>query len=130
MKNVNKVILLGRVGQDPEIRESGDLKIASFSMATSKSYKDKTTEEWVETTEWHNLTGFRNVANQVEKHVKKGSKVYIEGELKTEAYEKDGAKKYSTKIIINEISILDQVAKGDYVAPDGSSKSEDEDLPF
>lgn len=108
MSGVNKVIVLGNVGNDPEIRymPNGNA-VASFSIATSEQWKDKNTGEKKEATEWHNITIFGKLAEIVEKYVKKGSKLYIEGKLKTDKYEKDGVTKYSTKIIANELQMLD-----------------------
>lgn len=108
MSGVNKVIVLGNVGNDPEIRymPNGNA-VASFSIATSEQWKDKATGEKQIHTEWHNITIFGKLAEIVEKYVKKGSKLYIEGKLKTDKYEKDGVTKYSTKIIANEMQMLD-----------------------
>ncbi len=102
MKSVNKVTLIGAVGRDPEIRyTAAGMAIASFSLATSKKNKEKE-----EVTQWHNLVAFQKTAELVEQYVKKGSKLYIEGEIQYQEYEKDGIKKIATKIVINDMSFL------------------------
>lgn len=107
MSGVNKVILLGNIGRDPEVRymPNGDA-VTNFSVATSESWKDKSTGEKREATEWHNCVAFRRLGEIAGTYLKKGSKVYVEGKLKTETYEKDGSKRYSTKIIVDEIQML------------------------
>ena len=112
--SVNKVILVGNVGKDPEIRATNDgAKIASFSLATSESCKDKSTGEYKDKTEWHRVVVFNeNIANIVEKYIKKGNKVYVEGALQSRKYTgSDGVEKNITEIVITrfkgEISILD-----------------------
>ena len=101
--SVNKVILLGNIGRDPEIRsmQSGS-KMATFSLATSKRWKDKATQEQREKTSWHNIVVFgEGLVGIVEKYVKKGSKIYIEGELQTRKWQdQDGNDKYTTEVII------------------------------
>lgn len=111
--SVNKAIILGFVGNEPEIKQtkSGD-NVANFSVATSTSWKDKSSGEKKEATEWHRVTAFGNLANVVANYVKKGSKVYVEGSIKTEKYtDKDGVEKYATKIIVqgfnSTIQLLD-----------------------
>lgn len=112
--SVNKVILVGNVGKDPEIRATNDgAKIASFSLATSESWKDKNTGEYKDKTEWHRVVVFNeNISNIVEKYVKKGNKVYVEGALQSKKYTgSDGVEKNITEIVITrfkgEVSILD-----------------------
>ncbi|PPR48720.1 MAG: Single-stranded DNA-binding protein [Alphaproteobacteria bacterium MarineAlpha5_Bin5] len=101
--SVNKVILLGNLGRDPEIRsmQSGS-KMASFSIATSKRWKDKNTQEQKEKTSWHNIVVFGDgLVDIVEKYVKKGSKIYVEGELQTRKWQdKEGNDRYTTEIIL------------------------------
>ena len=101
--SVNKVILLGNLGRDPEIRsmQSGS-KMASFSMATSKRWKDKSTLEQREKTSWHNIVVFgEGLVGIVEKYVKKGSKIYCEGELQTRKWQdQDGNDRYTTEVVI------------------------------
>ncbi len=112
--SVNKVILVGNVGKDPEIRATNEgAKIASFSLATSESWKDKNTGEYKDKTEWHRVVVFNeNISNIVEKYVKKGNKVYVEGALQSRKYTgSDGVEKNITEIVITrfkgEVSILD-----------------------
>lgn len=105
MAGLNKVILIGRIGKDPETYsfEDGTKKI-SFSLATTESYKDRNTGSWVDQTEWHNIVGYRFLA---EKNFAKGDLVYIEGKIKTRKYtDKDGNEKYITEILSEKINIL------------------------
>lgn len=106
MNGFNKVILAGNVGKDPEIKtlQSG-VKLASFSLATSKKWKDDGGEQH-EKTEWHNCTAWRKLADIVEKYVKKGDALLIEGEIVYETSEKDGKKSYFTKINVGELRML------------------------
>jgi single-strand DNA-binding protein len=100
--SVNKVILVGNLGRDPEVRHSqAGAKIVNFSLATSESWKDKNTGERREKTEWHRVVIFsEGLARIAESYLRKGSKVYIEGSLQTREYEKDGIKRYSTEIVL------------------------------
>jgi single-strand DNA-binding protein len=101
--SINKVIIIGSVGQDPEIRTTQDgREIASFSVATSESWKDKNSGEKKEKTEWHRIVVFSSgISGIVKNYVKKGSKLYIEGQLQTRKWtDKDGVEKYSTEIIL------------------------------
>jgi single-strand DNA-binding protein len=107
-KTVNKVILLGNVGKDPEIRSTtGGTLVASLSLATSERYKDKG-GEWQERTEWHNLVGYARGAEILRDYVKKGSKLYVEGRITTRSWDDKeiGKKAYRTEIVVNEISLL------------------------
>ena len=101
--SVNKVILLGNLGRDPEIRsmQSGS-KMASFSIATSKRWKDKATQEQKEKTSWHNIVVFGDgLVDIIEKYVKKGSKIYVEGELQTRKWQdQDGNDRYTTEVVL------------------------------
>lgn len=93
---------MGAVGKDPEIRYTAEgLAIASFSLATSEKRKDKE-----EVTQWHNCVAFGKLAEIVEKYIRKGSKLYLEGTIQYQQYEKEGEKRYSTKIIVNDVSML------------------------
>lgn len=122
--SVNKVILVGNVGKDPEIRhlDSG-VAVASFSLATSESYNAKNGER-VTTTEWHNIVLWRGLAEVVEKYVKKGSKLFIEGKITSRQYEKDGVTKYFTEIVANNMVMLDSKNAGG-----GSNNSGQESTP-
>lgn len=107
MAGVNKVILVGRLGRDPEVRhlESG-AAVASFSIATSETYKDRTTGEKRESTEWHNIVLWRGLAEIAEKYLKKGDQVYIEGKLRTRSWEKDNITRYTTEIVGDNMNML------------------------
>ena len=117
--SINKVILVGNVGNDPEIKtmQSGD-KVCNLSIATSESWKDKATGERKEKTEWHRVVVFnQNLINVCENYIKKGSKLYVEGQLETRSYEnKDGQKVYTTEIVLKafrgEITMLDSRNSG------------------
>jgi len=112
--SVNKVILLGNLGRDPEIRsmQSGS-KMASFSIATSKRWKDKTTQEQRDKTSWHNIVVFGDgLVSIVEKYVKKGTKIYVEGELQTRKWQdQDGNDRYTTEVVLqgynSNLTLLD-----------------------
>jgi single-strand DNA-binding protein len=108
MAGVNKVILVGNLGRDPEIRtlESG-VKIARFSLATTESYNDRNTGQRVDQTEWHNVVLWRGLAEIAEKYLRKGNQVYIEGKLQTRSYQdKDGITKYSTEVVGLNMNML------------------------
>ncbi len=116
--SVNKVILIGNIGNDPEIKsmQSGD-KVCNFSVATSESWKDKASGERKERTEWHRVVVFnQGLMNVCENYLKKGSKVYVEGQVETRNYEKDGQKIYTTEIVLRpyrgEITMLDSRGGG------------------
>ena len=150
-KSVNKVILLGNVGKDPEIRSTGGgTMVANFSLATSDRFQDAQ-GNWQDRTEWHNLVAFKRLAEIVRDYVKKGSKLYIEGKIQTRSWDdkETGAKRYKTEILVNDLSLLsgrDDTAGG-YSRPAGSSNADqrqpagqddysqsaeisDEDIPF
>ena len=154
--SVNKVILLGNLGRDPEIRsmQSGS-KMATFSMATSKRWRDKNTQEQRDKTSWHNIVVFGDgLVDIVEKYVKKGSKIYVEGELQTRKWQdQDGKDRYTTEVVLQGYSsnltlldsrnsnnnIEDQSINTDQAAsnvenPDSSksfdSSESDDDIPF
>ncbi|HVA97637.1 MAG TPA: single-stranded DNA-binding protein [Bacteroidia bacterium] len=107
MAGVNKVILVGNLGKDPEVRYlEGGTAVAKFSLATSESYKDKTGKK-VDQTEWHNIVLWRGLAEVAEKYLKKGMQVYIEGKIRSRSWEdKEGVKKYTTEIIAENLNIL------------------------
>ncbi|MEY8262878.1 MAG: pyridoxine 5'-phosphate synthase, partial [Bermanella sp.] len=106
--SINKVILIGTLGRDPEMRflPNGNA-VCNLNMATNEGYKDKNTGQQVEKTEWHRISAFGRLAEVMGEYLKKGSKCYIEGKLETREYEKDGIKRYSTSIIANEMTMLD-----------------------
>lgn len=107
-KSVNKVILLGNVGKDPEIRSTGGgTMVANFTLATSDRFQDAQ-GNWQDKTEWHNLVAFKRTAEIVRDYVKKGSKLYIEGKIQTRSWDdkESGQKKYRTEILVNDMSLL------------------------
>ena len=108
MAGVNKVILIGNLGKDPEVRhlENGTA-VANFSMATSESYKDRNSGERKTITEWHNIVLWRGLAEVAEKYLKKGDQIYIEGKLKTRSWEdKDGNTRYTTEVVGDNMTML------------------------
>lgn len=107
MSGVNKVILIGRLGKDPEVRnlESG-ATVANFTMATTETYKDKTTGEKKEITEWHNIVLWRGAAEVAAKYLHKGDLVYIEGRLRTRSWEKEGVTRYITEVVGETMNML------------------------
>ena len=106
MAGINKVILIGNLGRDPEVRtfENGTKK-ANFTLATSENYKDKE-GKIVEQTEWHNIFCWRNLADIAEKYLTKGKQIYLEGKLRTRSWEDNGAKKYITEIEATTFTML------------------------
>ncbi|OHX67208.1 single-stranded DNA-binding protein [Flammeovirga pacifica] len=107
MAGVNKVILVGNLGADPEVRNlEGGTKVVTLSVATSENYTDKDGNRQTQT-EWHRVTLWRGLAGVAEQYLKKGSKVYIEGKLSTRSYEKDGITRYTTDIIGRDMVMLD-----------------------
>jgi single-strand DNA-binding protein len=147
--SVNKVILVGNLGKDPEIRhlENG-AAVANFSIATSENYKDRKTGEKVSQTEWHNIVAWRGLAEIAEKYLKKGHKVYIEGKLKTRTWQdQEGNNRYSTEVITDNLTMLGNANqnenKSNYTEPstklntdkkpaekEFSAPGDEDDLPF
>ena len=123
-RGVNKVILVGNCGGDPETRNlpSGGA-VTNLTLATSETWKDKNTGAQQEKTEWHRVVFFNRLAEIVNEYVKKGSKLYIEGSLRTRSWEQDGIKRYATEIVANEMQML--VGKKDGAESDnGCGKTE------
>ena len=112
-RGVNKVILVGNLGRDPETRytQNGSA-VTQFSIATSDSWRDKSTGEQQDRTEWHNIVCFARLAEIAGEYLKKGSKVYIEGSLRTSNWEQDGQKRYRTEVMARELQMLDSRANG------------------
>ena len=141
MAGINKVILIGNLGRDPEVMTfDNGVKKASFSLATTESYKNKEGNR-VEQTEWHNIVLWRGLAEVAEKYLQKGSQVYLEGKLKTRSYEQDGVKKYVTEIYGDNMTMLGRregADNGDYArqakqvetAQEPETETTDDDLPF
>jgi single-strand DNA-binding protein len=107
-RSVNKVQIIGTLGRDPEMKylPSGSA-VVTISVATDESYNDKNSGQKVEKTEWHRLTVFGKLAEICGQYLKKGSKAYFDGKLRTNEYEKDGIKRYSTEIVVNDMMMLD-----------------------
>jgi single-strand DNA-binding protein len=135
--SVNKVILIGNLGRDPEVRYTQDgMKIVNFSVATSERWKDKSTGERREKTEWHRVVIFNErLAEIAEQYLRKGSKVYIEGALQTRKWTgNDGVEKYTTEVALQrfrgELTMLDSRGEGggggDYAPPEGSPAPPDD----
>lgn len=114
-KSVNKVILIGNLGKDPEVKYTpSGTPVAKFSLATNEKFKDKG-GEWQERTEWHNIVAWQRLAEIVGEYVKKGSKIYIEGRITTSSWEdkQSGEKKYRTEIVANDLVLLSGRGEGD-----------------
>ena len=107
MAGINKVILVGRLGRDPEVRYTPDgAAVANFSIATSEEWKDKTTGEKKERTEWHRIVAFRKLGEICGEYLSKGKQVYVEGRLQTRSWEKDGVTRYTTEIVAYDVQFL------------------------
>jgi single-strand DNA-binding protein len=150
MAGVNKVIIIGNLGRDPEIKYTqSNVPVANFSVATSERWQDKSSGEWQEKTEWHRVVAWRFLAERAEKFLRKGKQVYIEGRLETRKWTgQDGNDRYTTEIIAREMQILgrkdeDEGGGGhsrssesnqDFdpqpMGDDGPGRDEDDDLPF
>ena len=119
--SLNKVLLIGNVGKDPEVRYVSDnLAVANFSIATTKKgYKTNDGKEVPDKTEWHTIVCWRGLAKLAEQYIKKGTQVYVEGELQTRSWEKDGITRYTTEIMANEIQLLGR--KADNMANEAAS---------
>ena len=133
-KSVNKVILLGNVGKDPEIRSTpGGAIVASFGLATSDRFQDAQ-GNWQDRTEWHNLVAFKRTAEIVRDYVKKGTKLYIEGKLQTRSWDdkESGQKRYKTEVVVFDLSLLsgrDEGSGGSRAAGSGSSAASFDQRP-
>jgi len=146
MAGINKVILVGRLGQDPEVRYTPDgTAVANFSVATSEEWKDRETGEKKERTEWHRIVAWRRLGEICGEYLSKGRQVYIEGRLQTRQWEKDGVTRYSTEIVASNMQMLGSRDSGGYHEsdrgggyPNSSSgvsggpppPSDDDDIPF
>ena len=119
-RGINKVILVGNLGNDPDVRYTQDGRaIANISLATSDSWKDKNTGETVDRTEWHRVVFFNRLGEIVAEYLKKGSQVYVEGRLQTRKWQdKEGNDRYTTEIVANEMQMLGgRSSGGSYEAP-------------
>lgn len=139
-RGVNKVILIGNLGANPEVRYSPQGNaICNMNLATSDAWKDKNTGEMQEKTEWHKLVAFQRLAEICGEILKKGSKIYVEGQLKTRKWQdNNGVDRYSTEVVVNEMQALDpkgsqeqkpKEANGNIAPPDIDEGFED-DIPF
>lgn len=130
MAGVNKVILVGNLGKDPEVRHLDTGRaVANFSMATSETYKNRNGER-VTNTEWHNIVLWSPLAEIAEKYLKKGNQVYIEGKITTRSYDdKDGVKKYITEVVGRELTLLGSRSDNDSGYNQGSSADEERYQP-
>lgn len=146
---INKVILIGNLGKDPEVRYlEGNVCVAKLSIATNENYKDKK-GDWQKVTEWHNLVMWREIAERAEKQLKKGDTIYVEGKLTHRKYQdKDGKDQYVTEVVVNTFRSLEKKEKTDnfpssddapgartstessQAAGEGSGNSSYDDLPF
>lgn len=118
MSGVNRCIILGRLGKDPEVKPYNEKVVTSFSLAVSEKWTDKTTGEIKEQTEWISIVAFGKLAEIAGKFLKKGRQCYVEGKIKTDKYEKDGVTKYSTKIIADKIEFISEGKSADSEAQD------------
>lgn len=139
MRGVNKVLLVGNLGKDPEVNYlEGNVAVAKFSLATSESYKRKDGET-VDQTEWHNIVLWRGLAEVAGKYLKKGSRIYLEGKIKSRSWEdQNGVKKYITEIVGDNMVMLDRRSDSDSsnsgstppASSSSSTSSNDEVMPF
>ena len=139
---VNKVILIGNLGRDPEVRYTADGRaVANFSLATSEKWKDKNSGEMTERTEWHNIVAWGKLGEICGEYLAKGKQVYIEGRLQTRSWEKDGVTRYTTEVVASEMKMLGtRDASGPYRQPEGNvvrkgptpsiPPGDDDDIPF
>ena len=142
--SLNKILLIGNVGQDPQIRTAGENKVASLTLATTEKRKDKTGNV-ISETEWHNVVIWGKLADVVEKYVSKGSQLYVEGKIKTEKYtDKEGTDRYSTKVYASSLQLLGGRPEGQTSQPRPETQNtsvshpnavddipdDDSDLPF
>jgi single-strand DNA-binding protein len=132
--SVNKAILLGRLGKDPEVKTfEGGNSVTNFSLATSKRYKDKNGEKQ-EKTEWHNIAAWGALGEICAKYLTKGSQVYLEGEINTRKWEdKEGVTRYSTEIVMSEMTMLGgktEAPQKEYKMIDKPDETPEQDLPF
>jgi len=156
MSGVNKAILIGNLGRDPEMRYTQDgTPVCNFPVATNETWKDRNSGEKRQKTEWHRIVAFRGLAEVCARYLKKGSKIYIEGKLQTRNYEKDGVTHYITEIVASDMTMLDSAGRGSdsgfdqggqdrgmpshdqggsfgggYDSYSGPKPAEDDDIPF
>ena len=131
MAGVNKVILVGNLGKDPEVRYlDNGVAVANFSLATTENYKNKQGER-VSQTEWHNIVLWRGLAEVAEKYLKKGSSIYIEGKIKNRKWEdKDGNTRYNTEILGDNMTMLGAKPSSEETSLNTNTQETNDDLPF
>ena len=140
---INKVILVGNLGRDPEIRYTpSGMAVANFSVATTEKWKDKQSGEMQERTEWHRIVAWGRLGEICGEYLSKGRQVYIEGKLQTRQWEKDGVTRYTTEVVASEMKMLGSKSQGDGYRPSDSSTApeysgpplpgtqDDDDIPF
>ena len=129
-RGINKVILIGNLGRDPETRyaQNGGA-VTNFSVATSESWRDRTSGEQQERTEWHNVVCFARLAEIAGEYLRKGSKVYIEGSLRTSSWEQDGQKRYRTEVMARELQMLDSRGGGQGMGAPGGEYDQPSGAP-
>ena len=122
MASINRVILVGNLGKDPEIRHTeGGIAVARFPIATSETFKDKSGNKQ-ERTEWHNIVAWRGLAEVAEKYMKKGQSIYVEGKIRTNSYQdKEGIQRYSVEIVADNITMLGGRNEGATNTPENSN---------
>jgi single-strand DNA-binding protein len=131
MKSVNKVILIGNLGKDPEVKYTpSGTAVAKFSLATTSRYKDKN-DQWQDQTEWHNVVAWARLAEIAGEYLKKGSKVYVEGRLQTRSWDDKNTnqKKYMTEVVVNDLVLLGgrgETGGGDFAGGRGRSKTSED----
>lgn len=142
MAGVNKVILIGNLGNDPEVRYTPDgTAVANFSIATSDEWKDKNTGEKKERTEWHRIVAWRKLGEICGQYLSKGRQVYVEGKLQTRSWEKDGVTRYTTEILASDVRFLGTKDSANTARPSASiqepdmpgpsvSQATNDDIPF
>lgn len=121
---INKVILVGNVGKDPEVQYvKENVPVARFTLATSESYRDRDGNRQT-TTEWHNIVVWRGLAKVVEQYVRKGNQLYLEGKITTRSYEKDGQTKYFTEVVVNNMEMLGSRSSGEGMQQSNSATTQ------
>ncbi len=130
--SVNKVILLGNVGRDPEVRYvDKNVAVANFPLATTeRGYTLQNGTQVPDRTEWHNIVVWRNLAEICEKYVRKGSQLYVEGRLQTRSWEKEGVKRYTTEIVADEIQLLGKRPETSEPTTEATETKKEGDFPF
>ena len=133
MAGINKVILIGRLGNDPELRYTADgTAVINFRIATSDEWTDKATNEKRERTEWHRIVAWRKLGEICGEYLSKGRQVYIEGKLQTRSWEKDGIIRFSTEIVASDVQFLGSRQKSNPIPKTQTSDvvEQNDDIPF